>query len=135
MIETLNQNKKGEVKMSAEKMFTKVEERSRMEAIYWAGALIWAGLAFGADSLGFLPQIGNADVWSWVFIGVGLYGTALNLYSSSLSDTVTTTWDFIWSGFWLVLGISGLFAIDMFWPLVLVLIGAVTLVKSFRRSE
>ena len=121
--------------MSAEKMFTKVEERSRMEAIYWAGALIWAGLAFGADSLGFLPQIGNADVWNWVFIGVGLYGTALNLYSSSLSDTVTTTWDFIWSGFWLVLGISGLFAIDMFWPLVLVLIGAVTLVKSFRRSE
>jgi hydrogenase/urease accessory protein HupE len=121
--------------MSTEKMFAQVEERSRMESVYWAGSLILAGLIFGADSLSFLPQIGNADVWSWVFIGVGLYGTVLNLYSSALPNSVTITWDYIWSGFWLVLGLSGLFAIDIFWPLVLVLIGAAALINTFRQGK
>jgi hypothetical protein len=56
----------------------------------------------------------------------------MNLYSSSLPDSVTTTWDYIWSGFWLVLGLSGLFAVDVFWPVVFLLIGAATLVNAFR---
>ena len=108
--------------------------RKRAEGLWWAGALIWAGLVFGTNSMGYLPQIGSADVWSWVFIGAGLYGIMLNLYNSFLPDSVTTTWDYIWSGFWLLLGLSGLFAIDMFWPLVLVLIGGVTLSKAIGSS-
>lgn len=120
--------------MTTEQFFSRIERRSRAESLYWAGVLIWAGLVFGANSLGYLPQIGSADVWSWVFIGAGLYGTLLNLYSSSLPDSVTTTWDYIWSGFWLVIGLSGLFAFDMFWPLVLVLIGLSVLIKAFRSS-
>ena len=114
-------------------MFTKIEKRTQAESLYWAGVLIWAGLVFAAYNLGFIPQIGSADAWSWLFIGAGLYGTLMNLYSSSLPDSVTTTWDYIWSGFWLVLGLSGLFAIDIFWPVVLILVGASVLVKSFLR--
>lgn len=120
--------------MTTEQYVNKIERRAIAESLYWAGVLIWAGLVFGVNSLGLLPQIGNADAWSWVFIGVGLYGTLLNLYHATLLDTVTTTWDYIWSGFWLVLGLSGLFAFDMFWPLVLVLIGFTVLIKSFRSS-
>ncbi len=120
--------------MSTETMFSKTAKRAKAEALYWAGALIWAGLVFAADSMGLVPQIGNADAWSWVFIGGGLYGTVLNFYSSLQPDSVTTTWDYVWSGFWLILGLSGLFAIDMFWPLVLILMGAASLVSVIRRS-
>lgn len=114
--------------------FSKIERRQRAEALYWAGVLIWAGLVFGANSLGFIPQISSADAWSWLFIGAGLYGTLMNLYSSSLPDPVTTAWDYIWSGFWLLLGLSGLFVVDIFWPVVLIAIGVVTLVNAFRRG-
>ncbi len=120
--------------MSTENLFSKIEKRSQAETLYWAGVFIWAGLVFGTDNLGFLPQIGSADAWSWVFIGAGLYGTLMNLYHSTLPDSVTTTWDYIWSGFWLLLGLSGLFAFDMFWPLVLVSIGLTVLGKAFRFS-
>ena len=118
--------------MTVENMFSKTERRTKAESLYWAGVLIWAGLVFAASNLGFIPEIGSADTWSWVFIGAGLYGTFLNLYSSSLPDSVTTSWDFIWSGFWLLLGLAGLFAIDVFWPAVLILIGASAVLKSFR---
>ena len=47
------------------------KDRQRLEALWWATALIWAGLIFGADSLGLLPQFGQADAWSWVFLGAG----------------------------------------------------------------
>ena len=113
---------------------TKFEKRANAEAIYWAGVLIWAGLVFGANSLSLLPQVGSADAWSWLFIGAGLYGTLMNIFSSAMPDSVTTTWDYIWSGFWLVLGLRGFFTIDIFWPIVLVLIGLVALVKAFRIS-
>jgi hypothetical protein len=120
--------------MSVENMIIKGKERSRMEAIYWAGVLIWAGLVFGAEGLSLLPQIGSADAWTWLFLGAGLYGTGLNVYGSFALDNVTTTWDYIWSGFWLTLGVSGLFTINVFWPLALVLVGGITLVNAFRRS-
>lgn len=110
------------------------ERRANAEALYWASVLIWAGLVFAADSLGIIPQIGSAGAWSWVFFGAGLYGTLMNLYYSAMPNTITTTWDYIWSGFWLVIGLSGFFAIDLFWPIVLVLIGAAILAKAFRSS-
>lgn len=117
--------------MTMEKMVDKKALRSRMESIYWAGALIWVGLVFGAAELGYIPQIGNASSWSWALLGVGLYGTVLNLYSTISPDiNVTTTGDYLWSGFWLVLGLSGFFTINIFWPIVLLAIGVVILVKG-----
>jgi len=124
--------RKGEMNMFCKEVSTKLEKRANAEALYWAGVLIWAGLVISANSLSLLPQIGRADAWSWMFIGAGLYGTMMNLYYSTLPDTITTTWDYLWSGFWLVLGFSGFLMIDVFWPLVLVLIGLTVLVKAFR---
>jgi hypothetical protein len=118
--------------MFFEEVSTSFEKRANAEALYWAGVLIWAGLVFMFSSLGILPEIGSADAWSWVFLGAGLYGTLINLYSSSMQVSVTTTWDYIWSGFWLVLGFSGFVAVDVFWPVVFLLIGAATLVNAFR---
>lgn len=118
--------------MFIKEVSTWFEKRANAEALYWAGVLIWTGLVFGTNSLGLLPQIGNAGVWSWVFLGAGLYGTMMNIYSSVIPDSVTTTWDYIWSGFWLVLGLSGFVAMDIFLPVMLILVGAVTLVNAFR---
>lgn len=117
--------------MTIEELVDKKALRSRMEAIYWAGALIWVGLVFLAEELGFIPQIGNASAWSWALLGVGLYGTGLNLYSTIIPDiSVTTTGDYLWSGFWLVLGLSGFFAFNVFLPIVLLVIGLAILVKG-----
>jgi hypothetical protein len=121
--------------MSFEKMFSESKERSRVEAIYWAGVLIIAGLVFGANGLSLLPEIGNADAWTYVIFGAGLYGTLMNIFYVSSPDTYNPrTWDWAWSGFWLVVGLGGFFTIDMFWPLVLILIGGFALVSALRKS-
>jgi hypothetical protein len=54
------------------------EERQQIETIYWAGVLIWAGLVFVADNQDWLPKVGEAGPWSWIFFGAGLYGTLGN---------------------------------------------------------
>jgi hypothetical protein len=84
--------------------------RKRAEGLWWAGALIWAGLVFGADSLDLLPQAGDADAWSWVFLGA---------------------WDWIWSGGLTLVGLGGFTTISISWPLILILIGAAILVSQY----
>jgi hypothetical protein len=117
--------------MNIEEMVDKMEVRKRYEGLYWAGALIWAGLVFGADSLGVLPQIGQADAWTWLFVGVGLYGTLINIYGTVSPDLdITTSGDYLWSGFWLLIGLSGFFVVDLFWPVVLILIGVAIVAKE-----
>ena len=115
---------------------TERKERSRLEAIWWAGALIWAGLVFAADGLGLLPQIGESDAWTWVFLGAGLYGVLGNLYRVANSNSPDPiAWDYIWAGGLLIIGLAGMSPVDIFWPLILVLVGVVILAETlFRRS-
>jgi hypothetical protein len=121
--------------MAIEKMISEREERARVKGIYWAIVLIWAGLVFSAGGLAFLPQIGDAVAWTYVIFGSGLFGTLMNVYYISSPETPNpTSWDWIWSGFWLVVGLGGFLDIEMFWPLALVLIGLVTLMNSIRKS-
>ncbi len=112
-------------------------ERRRLETLWWAVALLWAGIVFGADSLGYLPQIGQADAWSWVFFGAGLFGMFGNLYRLATPDLPNATfWDYIWSGFLLLLGLSGAMTnVGILWALGLVAIGAVILVGALQRGE
>ncbi len=111
-------------------------ERSRLETLWWAAALLWAGFVFGVDSLGYLPQIGLADAWSWVFFGAGLIGILGNLYRVVTPDLPDPTlWDYIWSGFLLLLGLSGALAnVGILWALGLMAIGVVLLVNTLRRE-
>ena len=44
--------------MTIEQNESERKERQRLEGLWWAVVLIWAGLIFGADSMGLLPQIG-----------------------------------------------------------------------------
>lgn len=111
------------------------KEASRhLEAIYWGGVIIWAGLIFGADSLGYLPQIGGADAWSWVFLGAGLYALLLALFRLNFPDYQNpTTSDYVWAGILLILGLGGFFSFNIAWPLILVLVGVAILGKTLLR--
>lgn len=102
------------------------EQRRKSEAIYWGGVLLWAGLVFAAEALGVLPQIGESDVWSWVFFGAGLYGLLLLVASLVLTNNSRpTAWDTIWSGGLLAIGLGGMTPADIFWPFVLIVAGLV----------
>lgn len=112
------------------------KERQRLEGIWWAVALIWAGLVFGTDSLGILPQIGAADAWSWIFLGAGLLGTIGNLYRVISSYAPNPTyWDWIWSGTILILGLGGFTTLNISWPLILILVGGIILVNVLWRRD
>ena len=121
--------------MTVEQRMSRREERRGFETLWWAGTLIWAGLVFGADSLGWLPQIGQADAWTWVSLGAGLYGLVGSLYRQTLVDTLNPrAWDYLWSGFLLIVGLGGLAGVNAFWPAVLILAGVAALVSTLRRS-
>jgi len=113
------------------------QEKKYLDAIFWGGSLVWAGLVFGLDSFGYLPQIGEASSWSWVFLGMGVYGLLLNtirLFVPSLSNA--TAWDWVWGIVFLGIGAAGFAAVSVPWWLFLILIGVVILGTAlFRRDE
>jgi hypothetical protein len=112
------------------------EQRRRIETLYWAGVLIWAGLVFLADHQDWLPTVGEAGPWSWVFFGAGLYGTLGNFFRLVSVDWVNpTSWDWIWSGFWLIIGLVGVTGVDVFWPLALILVGVVVIANMLFRRD
>lgn len=112
-------------------------ERRRLDALFWGGVLIWAGLIFGADSMGFLPQIGDASAWSWIFLGAGLYGLILAVVCLASSDfSNPTASDYIWAGIFLIIGLAGFVGgFEIAPALILILIGIAILGDMlFRRS-
>jgi hypothetical protein len=120
---------KGDGKMSGiQEVVGYVEERKRIDAIYWGGSFLWAGLVFGAESLGLLPQIGNADAWSWIFFGAGLYALLGNIYRLfSASFSRAKGYEYVWAGALMLLGLGGFTNIEISFALVLVLIGVAVL--------
>lgn len=112
------------------------EKPRRLDSFFWAGALIWAGLIFAASNMEMLPQIGQANTWSWVFLGAGVLGLALNFYSqASLDYENPTAWDWGWSILFLIIGLAGFISFNIPGWLFLIVIGVVILISAFRRKE
>ena len=108
----------------------------RMDVFFWAGALIWAGVIFAADSLDLLPQIGQANSWSWIFLGAGALGLVLNFSSQSSGAYANpTAWDWGWSGFFLVIGAAGFLSFNIPGWLFLIAIGVAILVSGLTHRE
>ena len=120
--------------MTTEKDVTiQSEEKKYVDAVFWGGVLLWAGLIFGADALGYLPQIGQANEWSWIFLGAGLYGLVINFIRvTSDSFSNPSTWDWVWAVIFMIIGLAGFIAISVPWWLILILIGAVILGSALR---
>lgn len=122
--------------MTTEQDESQEEKPRRLDAFYWAGALIWIGLVFWAESQGWLPQIGESSAWTWIFLGGGVAGLLLNFYSySSPKYASPTTGDYFWSGLLLLIGLGGLTTFSIPWPLVLVVVGVVFLVNAYMRHR
>lgn len=103
-------------------------ERQRLKRLWWAGVLIWAGIVFGADSLGMLPRFGVGDAWSWTFAGAGLLGILGSIYRMTSADVPNpTAWDWVWGGICLTIGLGGFTSPNLTWPLILILVGIVSL--------
>ena len=115
------------------------KQRKRMEALWWAGALIWVGLVLGAHSLGILPRIGDpGEWWIWIFVGGGLYAAALNIYFLTSPDWPSpSAWDWIWTAIFLIIGLGGAFDFggDIVGPVVLIGVGAIILARTLRGRE
>ena len=115
---------------------TQIDEKKFPEAIFWGGVLLWAGMIFGADYFEFLPQIGEAGAWSWIFLGVGIYGLLLGVIRlASHTYPNPTTWDWIWAIVFIVIGAAGFLAINIPWWLILILIGVVILGSALIRRD
>jgi hypothetical protein len=96
----------------------------RIEGIYWAVVFMWAGLVFGGDSLGMLPQAGGATAWSWVFAGAGLLALVGDIIRVSSPDWPNpTTWDYIWAAVLLIIGLGGFVNVDIAFPIILIVVG------------
>jgi hypothetical protein len=110
------------------------EKLPRLDNYFWAIALILAGVFFGADSLGILPRIGAATTWTWVLLGAGILSLGLSLYaSSSESYSNPTTWDWIFGALIFALGLGGFLGVDIALPVVLIVLGAASLLGLFSR--
>ena len=122
--------------MTTEQMTGSEEQSRRLDTFFWAGALIWAGVVFGAEALGYLPAIGAATAWSWVFLGAGVLGLVLNIISMTSADySNPTVWDWVWSLVFLLVGAAGFMSFNIPWWLILIVIGVAILVSAFRRRE
>ena len=114
--------------------YSKRRERRRLEGLWWAIVLIWAGLVFGADSMGLVQHVGDADTWSWIFLGAGIFGILGSLYRVTSPNVPTpTTWDWVWGSFCLFIGLGGFTTINIAWPLILILVGGGILVSVLLR--
>ena len=63
--------KEEKVEKQDEKQEKRWEEKWRrdpLSAVVWAGILIWAGLAFLAQNMGFLARFERLEAWSLIFI-------------------------------------------------------------------
>jgi hypothetical protein len=98
--------------------------------------ILWAGLVFGADILGLLPQIGGASAWSWVFAGAGLLALLGDVLRTAFSDWPDPgTWDYVWAVGLLVIGLVGFFGQEIAFPLILVLVGVIAVITVFLRRD
>ena len=137
MVDSLLEIYIGDLLMTTEKDVS-IENRDKkyIDAIFWGGILIWAGLIFGVDYLGYLPEVGEATEWSWIFIGAGFYGLLISfarLLSESLSNP--TTWDWIWSVVFLIIGGAGFLAVNVPWWLILIIFGVAILGNALLRRD
>lgn len=106
-------------------------KRQHLERLWWAILLIWAGLVLGAQNRGYLPEIGEASTWSWIFLGGGiaaLVGAVLREISKTIPKA--SAWDWIWGGYYLIVGLGGFIRFKLTLPLILILAGCGLFARS-----
>ena len=121
---------------TAEKFFKDIEQWGIINAIYFGGVLLWAGIVFAADSLGYLPQIGFSSAWSWFFLGAGLFSLVGNIIRQVSPGILNpSTFDYLFGLVLLAIGIGGFTSLYIALSLLLVLVGGAILYSVISRSR
>jgi hypothetical protein len=119
-----------------QKFMNNMEQWGYINAVYFGGVLVWAGVVFAADSLGYLPQIGDSDAWSWIFLGAGLAALVGNLIRQASASILNPSgFDYIFGAVLLAIGIGGFTSLYIALSLVLVLVGGVILFSAIFRTK
>ncbi|HUV87709.1 MAG TPA: hypothetical protein VMX79_11430 [bacterium] len=111
-------------------------QRHRLQGLFWASVLIWAGIIFTAESTGRLPQLGHAGPWNWLFFGAGLLALLGALWRG-VSPTYArpVVGNYIWAGILIIIGLSGVVAVKITWPVVLLALGIILLANALLRRR
>ena len=113
-----------------------MEQWGIINALYFGGVLVWAGIVFAADSLGFLPQIGSSDAWSWIFLGAGVAALIGNLIRQASSSILNPSgFDYIFGAVLLAIGLGGFTSLYIALSVVLLLVGGAILYNALFRTR
>jgi hypothetical protein len=107
-----------------------------LSAIIWAAIFIWAGLSLLAGNLGLLPPNLLIPGWGLVFMGAGLIlllevfiRLAIPIYRRPVVGTALLGIIF------LGIGLQGVMRWELLWPLALILLGLVILLRNAARGQ
>jgi hypothetical protein len=121
---------------TVEKFFNDMEQWGMINALYFGGVLLLAGIVFAADSLGYLPQVGYSSAWSWIFLGAGLFSLVGNLIRQvSPSILNPSAFDYLFGAVLLAIGIGGFTSLYIALSLLLILVGGVILYSVIFRTK
>lgn len=121
---------------TAEKFMNDMEQWGLINVIYFGGVLVYAGIIFIADSLGFLPKIGGASAWSWIFFGAGLASLIGNLIRQASSSIINpSAFDYIIGAVLLAIGLGSFTSLYIALSLTLVLVGGLILYRALFRTS
>lgn len=114
------------------------EEKRRedpLAAVVWAGILVWAGVALLLGNLGALDD-SALDGWNLLFAGAGvilMLEVGVRMLVPAYRQPVLGT--LILGFVFLSFGLGDLAAWDKMWPLAIILIGVVLLLRGFTRRR
>jgi|GEM_PF-6426445 len=86
-----------------------LEEQRFFNIIFWSGVLVWVGVIFMVYSLGYLPEVVSSQMWGWIFLGAGIFRFTLDMFrliSPNMSSP--ETWDYLWAGMLVLIGLGSL---------------------------
>jgi hypothetical protein len=127
---------------------TEKTHQDPLSAMAWALILIWAGLVFLANNLGWLDQIqvGFALPEGFEFLGLRTWsvialGAGLILFIEAIIRTIvpayrgSTGGNYFLAAIFIGIGLNGIFGWNLVWPLYLIGLGLAALANAFFRQR
>jgi hypothetical protein len=133
---------------TAEKSWDEKYRRDPLSAIVWAVIFIWAGLVLLADNLGYLrgletrasdiPGLAAIDLGSWsiIFLGVGVIILIEVLVRLTVPDYRRPVGGSLFmAAIFFGIGLGGIFGWNVTWPLILIALGLIVILRGFWRGK